>query len=238
MQGKLILQQWSKPIIRKLIRQGSVFTCSLCKGNYSSRGEAYACLSTCWDELAAIHPIHIAHRMGQKSLFRCNYCSRDYDEDFEALSCAEQCRQSRDRRHEREQRIAGITPVARPKLALRTSRVGQPMRAGKPSLLRSQGAKPKTDIEAKPSSSATSLPHAESPVVTENPSSESPPPGGKATPGKGRSRMSFAKPYVRHNAKYKCACCNTLYFTKSETETCFMGHFDAEGFEIVKSETV
>lgn len=62
---------------------------------------------------------------------------------------------------------------------------------------------------------------------------------GKVAKGKGdtsadtrRSKAQWKKPFIRNGAKYVCAYCNSEFFTKSEVESCFDGHFDQNDKEI------
>lgn len=220
------------PVIRKLISQGSSFSCSLCRSSYENRSEALSCLSSCWEELGHRHPVHVNHHLGQKTLYRCQYCSRDYETDPEALSCAQQCRERINILHERELQAISIRPsTRRPRPILRTPRLAHPAQPAA-RFKDKAGAAPLASPAPTSSGSTAASASAES-VAAAAPEAAEAPRSEKATPAKGRNKRSFAKPWVRHDAKYKCSFCNALYFTKLETEKCFDGHFDAEGFEIL-----
>lgn len=233
MPGSSTKTQWQKPVIRKLICQDDCFTCSLCRSNYDNRHEAMACLHSCWEELGRQHPVHIRRQLGQKPLFRCQYCSRDYMMESEALSCADQCRARINALHTRELRAYQIVPRGRPRRPKRPDMHAVVALAGPPlSPFRSRTAAPPAPANHLTAAEEIASANQESEVETSSPSNSAAPLEGKATPSKGRSKRSFAKAWVRHDAKYKCSYCNALYFTKMETEQCFEGHFDAEGFEI------
>lgn len=215
------------PVIRKLIRRGDAYMCSICRSEYETALEANNCLNHCWFDLKNFYPVVLRRGLKGRTLFRCHFCCRDYKEEGEALGCARRCLNERNQQHFREQLLNDMPLDAPPK---RPSRLRLAIKRTPP---RKEEATPQQAIAAAPEAPASpSVALSQPPVSTPEPSvTEALSPVPAAPARTGRHKDSFEKPWVRHDAKYKCNVCLKKYFTKMEADACFTGHFDEEGYE-------
>ncbi len=213
------------PVIRKLIRREDTFICSICRSEYDNSLEANTCLNHCWFDLKHFYPVILRRGPRHTLIFRCHFCCRNYADEGEALSCARACLGERNKSHIREQLLNDLPLEAPPK---RPSRVRLAITRSSPSKILGKEKVEETN-SAVPSPDDSDVPvSAESPAPTEVVENKEVLINEKS----GRRKDSFSKPWVRHDAKYKCNCCNSMYFTRMEAEACFDKHFDAEGYEM------
>ncbi|MDQ3233151.1 MAG: hypothetical protein M3Q07_15140 [Pseudobdellovibrionaceae bacterium] len=199
------------PVIRKVICRDDCYICSICRSEYKTKVEANNCLNHCWYDVQTLYPVVLRKLNGRHVVFRCHFCCRDYKDESDALSCARRCQGDRNQLHVHEQLLNDLpleAPTHRPSHIRLVA-------------MKTMAARPVTQ----PQDHEESLDQAElveSEVEIPNETSEQKP---------GKTKADFPKTWVRMDAKYQCLYCKKMYFTKMETESCFNGHFDEEGFE-------
>jgi len=209
------------PVIRKVICRDDVYICSICRSEYKTKVEANNCLNHCWYDVQNLYPVVLRKLNGRYVVFRCHFCCRDYKDETDALSCARRCQGDRNQLHVHEQLLNDLpieAPTHRPSRIRLVAMKAVPQRPL---------AKAKVDepaVEQTPETADVEVPD------IEMSDAELPPDAPELPPRK--TRADFPKPWVRMDAKYQCCCCRSQFFTKMETEACFNGHFDADGFEI------
>jgi len=204
------------PVIRKVICRDDAYICSICRSEYKSMVEANNCLNHCWFDVQNLYPVVLRKLHGRNVVFRCHYCCRDYKDESDALSCARRCQGDRNRLHVHEQ-ILNDLPIEAP--SHRPSRLRLVTLKTVP--LKNSQPKAKDDAAERFESKAQ-----EGLAEVEIPEEAPPPPQAPR-----KTKADFPKQWIRMDAKYKCCYCKKLFFTKMETESCFNGHFDANGVE-------
>lgn len=209
------------PVIRKVICRDDNFICSICRSEYKSKVEANNCLNHCWYDVQKLYPVVLRKLNARQVVFRCHFCCRDYKDETDALRCAHRCQSERNQLHVHEQLLNDLqieAPTHRPSRIRLVAMKAAPQHP----LTKAKKDEPKaveTHEMATAESAAIEMTDAEVPGNTP----ELPP---------RRTKAAFPKPWVRMDAKYQCGYCRSQFFTKMETEACFNGHFDADGYEI------
>ena len=216
------------PVIRKVICRDGCFICSICRSEYQSRIEANNCLNACWLDIQDFYPI-VLHKLNlRKIAFRCQFCCRDYLDESLALACARRCLSARNNQHIKEQLVNDLPIVAPVRKSSRLRLI-----ATRPSAAAGRFHKSppqQSSASAKDPNSITTEPLLVQPPIV--PESRPAHPEVKPIDTR-RTKASFPKQWIRNDARYQCKYCNSLFFTKMETETCFHSHFDEQGFEIL-----
>ncbi|WP_141735824.1 hypothetical protein [Oligoflexus tunisiensis] len=200
------------PVIRKVICRDDFFVCSICRSEYKSKVEANNCLNHCWFDVQQLYPVVLRKLNGRHVVFRCHFCCRDYKDESEALSCARRCQGDRNQLHVHEQLLNDLpieAPTHRPSRIRLVAMKTMPVRPAKSKAPEEDPVEQVDDVQE----------DVESPLEADAPVSQQ------------RTKADFPKPWVRMDAKYQCCYCKKLFYTKMETETCFNGHFDEEGYE-------
>lgn len=216
-----------QPTIRRVLKQGGVSICGLCRRRYKDASAAQSCLLACWQQVRQAYPL-ILRRTGykpptgidtSKTVFRCRFCSRDFFTEAEGLACAERCL---NKCQESMTRTQNLPPSSWEVKERRTFE--QQFHKVKKDYVPRVAFKRFVDEPAP-------APEPEAPVEeTEDPLSLEQNKGNGVQ--KRRHKDHWPKPFIRQNAKYRCAYCLTDYFTKMEVLACFNGHFDGEGLEM------
>jgi hypothetical protein len=201
------------PVIRKVICRDDFFVCSICRSEYKSKVEANNCLNHCWYDVQQLYPVVLRKINGRHVVFRCHFCCRDYKDESEALNCARRCQGERNQLHVHEQLLNDL-PIEAP--SHRPSRIR----------LVAMKAAPTRPAKARELEEDHVEQADEGLVENVDLTLEADAPSGPR-----KSKADFPKAWVRMDAKYQCCYCRSLFFTKMETEACFNGHFDEDGFE-------
>ena len=215
--------------ICRVIRQGSVYLCGMCRSPYASFSHGMSCVQDCWEEVLRLDPV-IARRQGRNAvLYRCRFCARDYPSRELASHCATDCRERFKIRFALEMEAWGqVEDLTSKPLGRRLPRrslqlVPMPVTRKKP---RKDGEAKNTregDAAHEPETSHTKK--EESPGETPS----SPVPAADATPTAAakpavKEKRAPSEPFSRNGAQYVCNMCQKKYFTKDEVVTCFESH--------------
>lgn len=222
-----------QPTVRRVLKLAGYAVCGLCRRRFSHLSEAQLCLMSCWESV--LHSYPLIHRVtGYKpttgidtsqSVFRCRFCSRDYFKEEAGLACARRCLKLC---HDNFTKAHNLPPSQVPE-KVRRSFVSdeQKVKVNYVSRFNFKRKEPEAEVIEEP----------EVPIVD----SGDPHSGGgyqlktldgPDKPKEERNKGFYPKPFLRQNAKYRCAYCLKDYFTKMEVEQCFDGHFDDQGREI------
>lgn len=210
------------PVIRKVISRDGAYVCCICRSEYKTKVEANNCLNHCWYDVQHLYPVVLRKLNGRHVVFRCQYCCRDYEDESSALSCARRCRGERNHLHIREQLLNDLpieAPSHRPsriRLVAVKAMPGHPL--AKPQVEDVVDQPEDVDVDSEVDVVS------EDDIVTDTPE-------GPAR----KSKADFPKQWTRMDARYQCAYCKNLFYTKVETEACFSDHFDADGYEKIAS---
>ena len=78
--------------IRRVVRQGHVFLCGMCRDSFDNFSDAISCVRHCWEEVLLLDPV-IERRFPAKTvMFRCRFCARDHETHELADHCAKDCK--------------------------------------------------------------------------------------------------------------------------------------------------
>lgn len=223
-----------QPTIRRVLKQGGLSMCGLCRRRYKETATAQKCLLGCWQQVCESYPL-IHRQTGYKprtgidtsrSVYRCRFCSRDFFTEEQGLSCAQSCLTACTEKLRKSLNMPTIDIKVRSKLSF-----GNQLVKVKKDYVSRFAFKRKSAEEEKPAVEQTA-------GEPEIPIGDSGDPHNKDAAGKGeviverRSRDEWPKNFTRQNAKYRCSYCLTDTFTKMEVQACFDGHFDEDGLEI------
>jgi len=78
-------------MMRRIIRNGHMFICGICRTKHSSQGHAASCLVTCWKMLLERAPWVVETRGIGKQPYACAYCQRGYATPEQSHTCAQDC---------------------------------------------------------------------------------------------------------------------------------------------------
>ena len=217
------------PTVRSVFRQGDKFICGLCRKNHPTQRHAIGCLHSCWLRIGQLDPTVPVIKRRKLRGHKCRYCSRIYQHIDEATECAFDCRSQRKERHQSDLQMLEMKPEELNKKAFDFQLFTQaPVNTEVLSRV-----KWTTKEESKEENTQTvEADEKGNQEPQENPLEELE--EGEQLPAKEDTRKKksdFKKPVIRKNEKYQCSFCKELHFTKMETEQCFNGHFDEEGFE-------
>jgi len=224
-------------IIRKVFK-GKHFTCGICRGHFDHYNDAYDCVESCWESALHSYPLTVYKKASQQNVYRCRFCMREHASEEAGIHCADMCK------HLAEETNAFGLRVLKD---LQNAPVRGNASQRRPQLvaMRSQGIpryKMRSNMEedtATPQTVEDTSSGATAEVMT--PATGDDVAHGKVAKGKGdtsadtrRSKAQWKKPFIRNGAKYVCSYCNGEFFTKSEVETCFDGHFDQNDKEVAQ----
>jgi hypothetical protein len=202
------------PVIRKVICRDDTYLCSICRSEYKSKVEANNCLNHCWYDVQNLYPVVLRKLNGRHVVFRCHFCCRDYKDEGEALSCARRCQGDRNQLHVHEQLLNDL-PLEAP--SHRPSRIRlvamNAIAQQRPASVKTMEVEDRVEQVDLADVSEVEIPDERPPAVPR------------------KTLADFPKKWVRMDAKYQCFYCKKLFFTKKETEDCFLEHFDADGLE-------
>ena len=214
------------PTVRSVFRQGDKFICGLCRKNYPTQRHAIGCLNNCWLKIGQMDPTVPVIKRRKLRGHKCRYCSRIYQHLDEATECAFDCRSQRKERHQNDLQMLEMKPEELNKKAFEFQSFTQAP-VNTEVFSRVKWTTKEESEEENPQTPETG--EEETQETQEEPLEE-----GEQLPVEEDTRQKksdFQKPVVRKDEKYQCSFCKELYFTKMETEQCFNGHFDEEGFE-------
>ena len=218
MQRSLAQHNLVLPIIKRVMRRGNLYLCSLCRTEHHTAVEANHCLNTCWYDIKNFYPVVLRKLDKRRWVFRCHFCCRDYQVESEAYDCALRCLDGRNEVHLKEQ-ILNDLPLAPPsKKPSRIRLITMQKRVSSASKHKSskpqQLAKPIADKALEIVATELELPNSSAPSRP-----------------KGKHLREFKQKWMRKNEKYQCKYCHKQHYTRLEAESCFADHFDAEGYE-------
>lgn len=230
------------PPILRVLRKDGAHLCGICRTTYLSNEHAVECLNRCWKMINERgHGIMLISDLGQEK-YLCLFCFRHYRLPGEAQACADDCAAKGETKLRRLNLLPHLPQEQRTKRTFQTATTTfsrLPNQRGKVKANQSDGAVEKqhetemADIAAPGGAQegheppGTGAPSQEPEKITVNPTKT-------VKEHKKRHRNEFPKQFSRHNAKYMCLVCNSEYFTKTEVEACFSGHFDEEGYYVEK----
>lgn len=225
-----------QPTVRRVLKLGGHAVCGLCRCRYKDLADAQHCLLSCWDRV--LHSYPLIHRVtgykpttgidSSKSVFRCRFCSRDYYTEQEGLSCARNCLKIA---HDNMTRAHNLPPSELPEKTRRT--FGSDEQKVKIEYISKYNFKRKTpepEPEVVEELDVPNIMDSGDPHSHEGYQPKSV--EGIEAPKEERNKDFYPKPFLRQNAKYRCAYCLTDFFTKMEVEQCFDSHFDEQGKEL------
>lgn len=241
------------PVIRKIFRQGKDYFCGLCHRSHDREDDALFCLNSCWTAVLALPAV--IHDEKRKE-FKCRFCSRTFPEEQTALECARDCRDEYRKRHYVDVKLFELPPeeISYRKFELTTVKTkmkrdfvskikwkrSSPTEQGASESEENQPVSADVPVDKGQPSEGETTPEVSATAPSETldprdqePGEEIPDSEAASSEPKRRNKSSFAKTWVRKDAKYQCMCCLQDYFTRIEVEKCFDGHFDEEGKEIL-----
>lgn len=223
-----------QPTVRRVLKLGGHAVCGLCRCRYKNLADAQRCLLSCWGKV--LHSYPLIHRVtgykpttgidSSQSVFRCRFCSRDYFTEQDGLSCARNCLRIA---HDNMTRAHNLPPTELPQKIRRT--FGSDEQKVKIDYVSRYNFKRKAP-EPPPVVEEPEVPIVDSGDPHSHEGYQPKSVAGIDTPKEERNKDFYPKPFLRQNAKYRCAYCLTDFFTKMEVEQCFDGHFDEQGKEI------
>jgi hypothetical protein len=77
-------------MIRRVFRQGDVYSCGICRSKHQTPDAANVCLEQCWQAVLKKAPWVSVKHYG-KHPFACKYCQRGYATAELASACARDC---------------------------------------------------------------------------------------------------------------------------------------------------
>lgn len=214
---------------------GGYAVCGLCRCRYHAAADAKACLLSCWQQV--LHSYPLIHRVTgykpttgidtSRSVFRCRFCSRDFFTEEKGLACARRCLKLS---HDNMTKTHNLPPsevvvkerrnFANDHLKVKMDYVSRyNFKRRQPEVVEQEPEE--VDVPIMDNGD----PHSHEGYQPKSLESQE-------KPKEERNREFYPKPFLRQNAKYRCAYCLTDFFTKMEVEECFDSHFDEQGKEL------
>jgi len=253
------IQKKSVIAIKRVITQGELCICGICRKTYRNMAQATACLTRCLSgHLNPSNPVVAIPDAGAKK-YRCHFCRRVYVERRKALECANACKtrataivatehsegnEAKQARLSATQSEGNRQPSPRKPLD-RRNQMHKFFRDGRTLVCRKCGSEKKTldevidCFDSHPEKVKKTL--AEKNAIT---AKKSPPNLKVVTPPSMENEITSKvarltnenDKFLRDGARYVCRTCGNKFFTRDDVFTCFDSHSGKQAVNKIEPE--